>query len=371
MNIAIDIRSLMNPKRTGVGEYTLELLSAIFSIDKKNEYYLFYNSAKPVSIPDINYPNVHLVKFSWPNKLLNTCLKIFTYPKLDKLINKKFNTKIDLFFFPNIIFLATQCPYIITCHDLSFELFPHFFSCKRQLWHKIINPQKLFSQASKIIAVSNNTKTDLINSYTLNQEKITVIHSGLSSTFNRLDLSDPGKERIRQKYKLPSKFFLYLGTLEPRKNIESLIQAFNIYKQDHHSSTDLVIAGTPGWKYRSIYQAAKQSNFSNKIHFIDYVDDHDKIYLYNLAEKFIFPSYYEGFGFPPLEALACGTPVISSHTSSLPEILQTHATYIDPYNINDLASALGLELSKPTSLPITYSWNNTAQKLLDLFNQKH
>ncbi|HCC23345.1 TPA: hypothetical protein DF272_04160 [Candidatus Falkowbacteria bacterium] len=367
MNIAIDIRSLMHPNRTGVGEYTHELLSALFTLDQKNQYWLFYNSAKSVNVPKFNFPNVHYAKFSYPNKLLNFSLKIFNYPKIDKLIQHKFKTTIDLFFFPNLIFFAVACPYIITCHDLSFELFPSFYSLKRRLWHWFINPSKLYHRARSIISVSHHTCSDLIKTYHLPAAKIITIHSGISTVYKKLDLTDPGKDRVRQKYSLPSKFFLFLGTLEPRKNIETLILAYNRNQDIHPSSTELVIAGAPGWKYKTIYRLIEHSKYSSKIHLINFVAQADKVYLYNMAQVFIFPSFYEGFGFPPLEALASGTPVIASHVSSLPEILGQNASYIDPYNVQDLADGLNSSLTESPKA-VDFPWPTTAARVLTLFN---
>src|SRR3989339_70980 len=369
MNIAIDIRNLMENEITGVGEYTFNLLTALFELDKSNNYFLFYNSSKNVTVPPFNFENVKLVKFSFPNKLLNLSLKVLKYPKLDKLIFRKLNVKIDLFFFPNLNFFAADCSYFITCHDLSFEIFPEFFSWKRKLWHKIINPKKLFEKAKKIIAVSSNTKSDLENIYKINPEKIYEIYSGVSEQFQKLDLSDPGRDRVRKKYHLPSKFILYLGTLEPRKNIESLIEAFSLFKQKNQSKNiELVIAGKPGWKYSSIFNSAKKSKHFKQIHFINYVNNKDKVFLYNLAQCFVFPSYYEGFGFPPLEAIYCGTTTIASHTSSLPEILGNNAIYIDPYNINDIVKSF--ESIDTFSLKVVnrkFSWQTTAEKMLKIF----
>jgi len=369
MNIAVDIRCLMDNQITGVGEYTFELLKALLEKDNSNQYYLFYNSAKKVSVPEFNKSNAHYVKFSYPNKLLNLMMTVFKYPKLDSLINKRVKQNIDLFIFPNIGFVNCSCPYIITCHDLSYKIFPRFFTLKSQLWHKIVNPKRLFSRAKKVIAVSQNTKDDLMSIYKLSSEKVEVIHSGLSSIYKVLDKSDPGKEIVRNKYKLPNEFYLYLGTLEPRKNIETLIDAFSKIKSDKH----LVIAGKPGWKFREIL---KKSKHNKNVHIVNYVDTEDKVYIYNMAHSFVFPSYYEGFGFPPLEAMACGLPVISSHTAALPGILKQAPIYINPYNVNDCVQAMKIldnqivyQRSQIKSLKLVekYSWNDTAINLIKVF----
>ena len=196
MNIAIDIRPLMDKQLTGVGEYTLNLLSNLFTKDSQNQYYLFYNSFSKIEVPQFNFPNVQYCQFKIPNKLLTLSLLLFKNPKLDKLIFKKYQTRMDLFFFPNICFQKTNCPYIITAHDLSYEIFPQFLTWKRKLWHKLINPKKVFQNAKQIMAVSNNTKQDLINKYQIASDKIQVIYSGIKQNFKVLKAADTKLKKI-------------------------------------------------------------------------------------------------------------------------------------------------------------------------------
>ena len=375
MNIGIDIRCLMEKNLTGVGEYTFNLLKHLFEIDNKNQYYLFYNSRKKVQVPRFNHENVYYCKFNWPNKLLNLCLVLFKWPKIDKMIekrNKKRNKeikKIDLIFFPNISFFSTNCPYIITAHDLSFHFFPEFLSWKRKLWHFIINPKSKFNNAEKIIAVSRHTANDLQN-HLSNSQNISTVLSGIKHNYQPVDANDSRLQKIKQKYNLPDKFIMFLGTLEPRKNLQTSISAFNKIEQDIF----LVIAGTKGWKCKKIL---KQIATNPKIKHIGFVPEEDKVYLYNLARFFVYPSYYEGFGFPPLEATACACPVITSNNSSLTEICADAALYIDPHNINDLKNAMqqmlnqeiatiykqkGLEQSKK------FSWQKAAEEFLHHVN---
>jgi len=372
-NIAIDVRSLMEEKLTGVGEYTFNLLKSLFSIDQQNQYYLFYNKREPY-LKHINclcQDNVTLCEFTYPNKLLNACIKIFKRPFLDSLILSKYNKKADVFFFPNINFLSISPigKYIITAHDLSFKIFPYFYSLKRRIWHNSIDCRQIFKNAYKIIAVSENTKRDLIDLYNINPNKIKVIHSGVNINFSK-----DKKGQIKQKYNLPDKFILGLGTLEPRKNIESLIEAFALLKQKTNFPHKLVIAGAKGWKYNEIFNLIQKLKLENEIFFPGYIDIKDKPYIYNLADIFIYPSYYEGFGFPPLEAMACRTPVITSHTSSLTEICENTALFIDPYNINEIYWAIKEILSdnnlranligKGSVQVQKFNWQQTAEKFL-------
>jgi len=338
MNIGIDIRPLMTAPRTGVGEYTYELLNAIFNIDKTNQYFLFYNSSRDVSanIPDWKYDNVKIIGSHTPNKFFNTSLGLFGRPKLDKMCDEK----IDIWFSPNLNFtaLSPKTKFILTVHDLSFEFFPEFSTRKQYLWHKAVRPKKQCGRAELIITPSENTKRDIVNYYKINPGKIKVIYPGIKQTSDNRD--------IKQKYNLPEKFILFLGTIEPRKNIIGLIEAFEILRNKYPATDHLVIAGAPGWKNEEIFARAKNSKYADKIHFINFVAPEDKNALYAAADLFVYPSFYEGFGFPVLEAMAAGTPVITSNRSSLPEIGGSAAYLIDPARPEQLARAMNELLTK-------------------------
>jgi glycosyltransferase involved in cell wall biosynthesis len=186
---------------------------------------------------------------------------------------------------------------------------------------------------------------------------------------------------VKNKYGLPDKFILYLGTVEPRKNIDGIIRGYNELRTMNHELGDykLVIAGGKGWKSKNIYKEWELSKFKDDIKFLGYIDSADRAYLYNLAAVFVYPSFYEGFGFPPLEAMACGLPVVASYASSLPEVAGEAALMVDPYNINDIARALteiltddnlrkkliarGLEQAKK------FSWQKTAEEYLEILSK--
>jgi glycosyltransferase involved in cell wall biosynthesis len=349
MIIAIDIRCLMNPNYSGVSQYTYNLLDNIFKIDKQNQYKLFYNSSQDISenLPKFDYPNVEFYGFKYPNKLLNSAFLLLNYPKIEKMIKSA-----DLFFIPNLNFcsLTEKMPKALTIHDLSFERYPDFFSRKQRLWHKLLNPKRLSEQSQKIITDSQSTKNDLIDLYNLAPEKIRVIYPGINhETYKPLDKSLPKFRQCKEKYNLPEKFILYLGTIEPRKNIEGIIEAFNLAKRQNPDLADLhlVITGGTGWKTKHIFQTARKSPCSEQIHFIGYLPESHKRYLYNLAELFIFPSFYEGFGLPVIEAQACATPVIAGLNSSFPEVLENSAILVKPDNITEISQAISQILTIP------------------------
>ena len=377
MNITIDIRCLMHPNYSGVGEYAFNLLNNLFQIDDQNDYQLFFNAKQDVSpiLPPFNFPNVKFYGFNYPNKLFNFSLSFLRTPKLDRLI-----PNMDIFFAPNLNFAALtgKTKKIITVHDLSFEFYPHFFSVKRQLWHKFIKPKKLIDSFDRIIAVSKNTKNDLVDLYHIPSEKIKIIYSGIDhNLYQPLDKNDLKFKQLKNRYQLPEKFILFLGTLEPRKNVTGIIEAFNLLKANYPQFSDLflIIAGEKGWHFEKIFELAKNSPFTKQIFYLDYINRQEKPLLYNLAEIFIFPSFYEGFGFPALEAQACGLPVIASANSSFSEILGASAFLVNPDHIEELASSLYQILSnqelrqglvnKGLENSQRFSWDKCAKETLD------
>lgn len=377
MRIGIDIRVLVEGKRTGVEEYTLNLLEYLFKIDRKNQYKLFCNAYRATSLDISQFqkcPNVKIYKFRWPNKILNLSFKFLKFPKIDKMVDG-----LDLFYAPNILFfsLSNDCKNVVTFHDLSFEYYSNFFSLKRKSWHFLVNPRKIAQRADKIIAVSNSTKQDLIEKYNISSDKIRVIYSGINKNFRPINDKKILK-KVQEKYYLPEKFILFLGTFEPRKNIEGLIFAFKKLKEKFKIPYKLVLAGERGWLSRNIFRLIKKFPFKQEIIPLGFIEDKDKPVLYNLASIFVYPSFYEGFGFPPLEAMACGVPTIVSSISSMPEITNGKAVLIDPYNISELSEAiyqilndenLQKKLSRDGILQAKrFNWENSAKETFDLFN---
>jgi glycosyltransferase involved in cell wall biosynthesis len=384
MRICIDVRCLMDGRRTGVEEYTLSLLLNLFEIDQKNHYVLFFNSWKdPVFDFDIfkKYKNVSIKRFKIPNKVLNFSFWYFNWPKIDLLAGKA-----EIVLMPNIIFgaVSRKCNLIITIHDLSFERYPEYFSMKRRFWHNFINTKKLCQKAHRIIAVSDSTKNDLISIYKINPEKIETIYSAVHDKFGIIDRNDEKLVRIKEKYNLPYKFIFYFGTIEPRKNISGIIRAYGALQKfaAENNNSDLskyklVIAGETGWLGEKIFEEINLSRFKKNIRLINSIPDEEKVYLYNLASIFVYPSFFEGFGFPPLEAMRCGVPVIASNNSSLPEVVGNGGVLIDPDKPDEIYQAMkeilakrelkdsfikkGLEKAKK------FSWKKTAGRVLDVF----
>jgi glycosyltransferase involved in cell wall biosynthesis len=381
MKIGVDVRCLEEENISGVGEYALELLRNIFKIDGKNKYILFSNSfnQKIESFSWINeYPNVSLKKFRYPNKILNFCFWYLKWPKIDKLIGE-----VDLFFAPNINFICVSrnCPIVATFHDLSFERYPYYFSAKTRLWHfYFVNPRKIAGNSRKIIAVSESTKKDLSELYGINS-KTEIVYHGIDSDYHVINRNNSELLKVQKKYNLPYKFILYLGNIEPRKNIGSLVDAYCKLRRDNpkFEKYKLVLAGDISTLCRDLIEKANKSAYRKDIIFIGYVDKKDKPFIYNLASLFVYPSHFEGFGLPILEAIACGTPTIAANNSSLPEVAGKAAIIIDPNRPDEISTAMeavlkdekiyyhyreiGLEKAKK------FSWKKCAEETLAIFEK--
>lgn len=364
--------------KSGVGEYALNLLEHLLDQDQENQYVIFLNHFRKRGFNSAafqKYQNVEVKKFGFPNKLLNFCFWYLGWPKIDRMLGGA-----DILFFPNINFAAwsPKTKVILTVHDLSFERYPETFSWKRRLWHFFINPKRLARKADKIIAVSDSTKSDLKVLYGLNYAKIKTIHSAVVENFAPIDRNGLKMIEIRDKYSLPYKFILYLGTIEPRKNIIGIIRAYNQLRNLKDTELDkykLVLAGKPGWKYREIFKEVKDSPFRQDIIIEDAIEDEDRPVVYGLSSLFVYPSFFEGFGFPPLEAMASGVPVIASNNSSLPEIVGDAGILIDPDKPDEIFQAIkavlqSRELSdklrtKGIEQARKFSWPKTAEKFLE------
>ncbi len=359
MHIGIDIRHLTEKEPAGVGGYTRNLLDALFRLDQTNEYVVFATGSPRTlrCLPKFDAPNVGLITVPIPNKLINASIALTRQPLLESLVK----TKLDAWFFPNHNFISTSLPYVIMVHDLSYEIFPEFFTAKSRLRHTLARP--IIKNANAVLCPSWSTKQDLKKIYGLKEEKIHVTPLAIS----RATESKPATA-------LPTRYILSLATLEPRKNQLSIIEAYDAYRNQTRDNIALVVGGGEGWKSSSVIRAAKKSKFAKDIHLIGYVPENQKNELYRKAQVFVFPSFYEGFGLPVLEAMAAGCPVITSHTSSLPELAQDAALLVDPYNVNDLTQAIKSILNSPrlradliekaSRRAEDFSWEQTAKQTL-------
>lgn len=372
MHLVIDGRCLMEKQATGVAEYTRNIIDNLPIHDAT----LLLNAMRRTIMRKENLPirQIPTVYTRWPNKFLSLA-QLVGLPAFD-LIHRHVSP--DLYWLPNFDFFASRRPYVLTAHDLSFELYPDFFSAKMR-FHKAFGPRRLAQMAAKIIAVSENTKTDLVKFYGVRASQVYVIYPGVSEQFFILEPPDRLKQ-IKGKYSLPEKFILYLGTVEPRKNISGIIEAFELFRRragPKASDVHLVIAGRLGWLYKKILKQLRSSPFHESIKYVNYVQPEDKPGLYQLASVFVYPSFYEGFGFPPLEAAASRIPVIASYAGSLAEVLGQSAILVDPYNINQISAMIASVLVSPPSdealqtiaqdVKLKYSWEKAGQQTAAVF----
>ncbi|MBU0576940.1 glycosyltransferase family 4 protein [Patescibacteria group bacterium] len=376
MKIAIDLRPLMAGKITGVEVYIINMLKALFEADKENEYILWYNAFKEVDTSHFptDYPNVTLKRTRIPNKILNLFLSILRWPKIDHLIGKD----IDVVWVPDPrpTPVSKKCKKIITFHDLSFEDFKYSFNFKTRLWHKILRPKKEAKEADIIISVSKFTKGQLVEEYGIDEKKIKVVYEAAASHLKPLDLPK-SFEIIQRKYNVPKLYFLCLSTIEHRKNIEGIIKAYIEWQEGNRADVGLVIAGK---QYPEIFSDVRIKNHP-LISMPGFIDEEDKALLYQHALTFLYPSLYEGFGLPILEAMQCGTPVITSDSTSMPEVAGDAAILVNPNDLHELKRAMD-ELYRDETLRAEliekgfrqaekFSWKKAARKLLDLIQKKN
>ncbi len=379
MKIGVDIRVLMDKQYSGVSEYSSVLLRTMLRLDQDNDYRLFYNSFRDVSlrVGTFDHPHLSIKQTHYPNRLFNYLLqKGAAWPRLDRLIGGA-----DIFWSPHINFtrLSPATKHVLTIHDISFLHYPEFFSYRKNFWHRALALKKLAAKCAAIVAVSENTRQDIIELLQVPEDKVYTIYSGLN-----LGVPMPGPEEERnffRRHDLKARFILYLGTIEPRKNIAGLIYAYNRLRDDNVNLVDvqLVLAGANGWRNRHIYRAWEASPYRRDIKFLGYVSPREKELLYRRAEVFVYPSYYEGFGLPPLEAMSRNLPVITSNVSSLPEVVGSAALAINPHDINEIAKAMELvvtsselktHLIKAGQEQVKqFSWEKTAKQYLELFNK--
>lgn len=374
MIIGIDIRVLGSKVKSGIEEYTENLLAHLLPLDKNIKFKLFFSSFGG-DIKKYNWlspKNVELYKFRIPNRFLFLSSGLANQPKIDKLIGGA-----DVFFSPHFFLtsLSFACKRVTTFHDLSYIHYPELFLLRQRVWHNFeMNPSWQSRFSDKIISVSRSTKNDLIKIYGIDPAKIEVIYSGISQDMKRPSENELYKFRI--KHNLPDRFILSLGKLEPRKNIPSLIKAFNVIKDKRNfQDLKLVIIGSKGWLYDDIFKEVQNSNYRDDIVLKSFIPDQERKFYYSLAQVFVYPSLFEGFGFPPLEAMACGTPVIVSNSSSLPEIVSNAGLLVKPndiYEIANLASLILIDRKLKDHLASVgynrstfFDWNKTAEKTLN------
>ena len=358
MRIGVDIIGLASGQVSGIEQYTLQILKELIRQNPNDQFILFaidyyFRSfggrlEKVLAGPGrflLEAPNVILKKLPWPKipLSLHFAWKVLGAPKVDKFLGG-----VDVFFQPAplLLPLSSKIPRVVTFHDLVPAIYPQYFTTTSRLWHWQMNYPVRAKEADRIIAVSENTKNDLIRLYGIPPSKITVIYEGASQAFQK-EFSPEALTEVRNRLFLPDEFIFYVGSLEPRKNVLSLISALKYLKERGFAKIKLVLAGSKKWKEGKVLSEIKRLHLEKEVVFLGWVEEEDKVALFKLALAFVFPSLYEGFGLPVLEALTAGCPVITSQNSSLPEVTSDAALLIDPLRQDSLNQALLELISQP------------------------
>ena len=364
MRIAIDASRTTVARLTGTEHYALRLIQSLIQVnDQQNIPYQIdlYFRDEPASDLFPASPNVnkHIIPFK----------RAWTHLKFAHTI---WSSRPDITFVP-----AHTLPFIfpgksmVTIHDLGYKYFPDAHPARQRLYLDLTTRYSQ-TRATRILADSQATANDLTKFYNTPSDKIRVVYPGVDPEPLRATLQDV--EIVRQKYNLPERYFIFIGTLQPRKNIKRIIQAFSYWQsQNHDDDTALVLAGGQGWLFDETWVQSV-----NNVILTGYIDEADKSTLLKGAIALVFPTLYEGFGFPVIEAMHCGTPVIASNTSSLPELVGNAGILVNPDDTQEIADAMTrysrddvfrqnmIEAGQQQATHFT--WNKTALDTLEIIH---
>jgi glycosyltransferase involved in cell wall biosynthesis len=359
MRIGIEITAAVR-QGGGIGRYVREMIRALAQGDAANRYQLFFASPNPVPFPLSPLPS----NFSTRHLPFHDIWLARLWHRAQLPINVEWITgKIDLYHAPDFVLPPTRARSLLTVHDLSFARDPDSAAPTLRAYLNKVVPRSV-QRATHIVAVSQATKNDLIELYNTPQEKISVIYEGVDEKFK------PTSDKTKiEKYKVGAKpYILSVSTIHPRKNFKRLIQAFAQLPSDF----ELVIAGGKGWMYDDIFAEAEK--FKGRVRFLGFVPDDDLPALYSGAAMFAYPSLYEGFGLPLLEAMACGTPTLASNVSCLPEVAADAAVTVSPYDVDSIAEGLKHTLANRDELiqkgfarASQFKWSDAARHLIALY----
>jgi len=381
MRIGIDISTVLNHGQDiGSGRYIINLIRNLLKIDKENTYALTGRYATGEHLPVI-----HALKSNYPENKIKLYLYQTTSKKLKLWDKLRFPAveflgfRADIIHCPDFLIPPTLSRNIVlTIHDLAFIRFPEFnFDWFIKKYSGEVKKNAYISK--KIIADSESTRNDIVSFFGIDPAKVEVVYLAADNIFRKLSEKEKNMD-VLKKYKINKKYILSVGTIEPRKNFAALIRVFNNIKQSKTGSGyKLVIVGRTGWKSEVTYQERENSPYRDDILFTGRIPDQDLVQIYNQAELFVYPSFFEGFGLPPLEAMSCGLPVIAFNTSSLKEVVGDAGILVTAGDESKLENQLlhvlenevvKEELSTKSLIRVKkFSWEETAQKTLDIYNK--
>jgi len=368
--IAIDATALP-VKPVGAGNYIVHLTRSLAALESGFEWIIFVQRASRNVLGVEPRKDLKIVELDDKPPAARLVWEQARFPALIRQMG------VDLLHSPHYtrpVFLS--CRSVVTFHDMTFFLFPHLHTRSKRIFFPLAM-QMSKRRADLLIADSESTRQDAIRILKISPEKIVTVPLGVSPDFR--PITDCAlKDEVRRKYKLPDQFILFVGLVEPRKNLPLLLDAYyQVCKQG--DAPPLVITGRRGWMYEQVFEQIRSLGLQEKVHFTGYVSSQELPIVYNLAEVFVYPSLYEGFGFPPLEAMACGTPVITSAVSSMPEYVGSAGILVPPGDQTALAGALRNVLDdeklrrelkrKGPEQAAKYTWERTARQTLQLYRQ--
>lgn len=373
MKIGIDFHTVSDFMQ-GSRTYVYNLTKALIERDKKNKYYL-YCTNKNYQLPDeLCYTNVRKIIITPASRYIRLPI---SFPIVSAY------HKIDIFHFQYFgpPFLPTK--YVVTLHDILHERYPEFYPRCLRAMMSMTYPFSA-KKAAKILTVSEYSKKDIVRIYNVPDEQVIVAYDAVSEKFHP-SYDDSFVNKIKEKYNIFSRYILFVGRLEPRKNISSLITAYHYMKTTYNIPQKLVIAGMKDFKFQELFDQAIRLKMDKDVVFTGRVDQDDLPFIYNGADLFVYPSFAEGFGLPPLEAMACGVPVITSNTTSLPEVIGDAGIMFNPWDIKEICNAMQMVLfdtvlqrkliARGLKQAKKFSWQKSAEKVLkcyeDIYEKKH
>jgi len=370
MRIGIDATALP-PQPVGAGNYIIHLIRALAAINGEDEFVIFAGQRGPslIDLPENSTVEWVLVPDRSPGLRL-----IWEQIFFSSLIR---DSDIDLLHSLHYTRpLRLDCASVVTFHDMTFFLYPQLHTRAKRIFFPLAVKSSA-RRADFVITVSESTRQDAIRLLNLSPERVFASQLGVDPSFHPINDSEL-KDSIAKKYQLPDRFILYVGLIEPRKNLPILI---NAYKKLVDAGTDhyLVLVGRYGWMYDQVLRQIEKLSLTEKVILPGYVDQIDLPIVYNLSDLFVYPTLYEGFGLPALEAMACGTPVITTDVSSLPEIVGEAGLLVPPDNVEELYRAMisvlndeELRLSmarRGTQRAAKFTWEQTARSTLEVYRQ--
>ncbi len=348
----------------GINQYIYNLLRLLPAVDGEGNYVAFLGEK------GARFPGVKMHLTSLPTA--RPPVRIFWEQAIQpwSLLRERVELLHSLAFVGPLI---SPCPFVVTVYDLSFLLFPESFRPWNRLYLSLFTRLSV-RKALRVIAISENTRRDLVRILGVEEGKVRVTYCGCDGSMRPLPRREV--EEFRRKKGLPERFILFLGTIEPRKNLVRLLEA---YRKLRGKGVKLVLAGGLGWGYEPVLRAIEELGLEGDVLLPGFIPQEEKVYWYNAAEIFVYPSLYEGFGLPPLEAMACGTPVVASSAASLPEVVGDGGILVDPADPEALAGAISALLDSPEERERLrekglrragkFSWEQTARETVSIYRE--